>query len=248
MPMTVTLDNVGNPDRQQDPGRRLSGTRRWVLAVADLAEASRLALAYIAENDLGGGNWPDAEVTRDGKPFASISYNGVAWPPGRWRSDMVPLHDPRAKVEPVADPDAFEAVDLDLGEGLCVTVSACLRYGAWRLKGDTARIADDLLSGSVVLSRDAEPSVSCRSKRDEAKAIHEAVEAAVRSWFAGPDAKAVVFGNEVRARRRDLARAEEMVARHEADLARARDASVVARIAWEGAEFDLEEVTAAPRP
>jgi len=78
----VLLANGGNPDRGQDPDRPLYGTRSgyWV-EVADIEAASKACQDYIAENDLGGGNWPRAEVrdVQTDEILGHISYNGRFW-------------------------------------------------------------------------------------------------------------------------------------------------------------------------
>jgi hypothetical protein len=82
MSVKVLLSNVGNPDRRQDSDRPLPGTRSgyWV-EVADIEEASRACRDYIAANDLGGGNWPHAEVRvlETDEVLGHISYNGRFW-------------------------------------------------------------------------------------------------------------------------------------------------------------------------
>ena len=82
MAVKVLLANSGNPDFRQDSKRPLPGTRSgyWV-EVADIEAASKVCRDYIAENDLGGGNWPNAEV-RDcatDEVIGHISYNGRFW-------------------------------------------------------------------------------------------------------------------------------------------------------------------------
>ncbi len=82
MSVKVLLSNSGNPDFRQDPDRPLPGTRSgyWV-EVPDIEAASKACRDYIVENDLGGGNWPHAEV-RDVKTdevLGHISYNGRFW-------------------------------------------------------------------------------------------------------------------------------------------------------------------------
>jgi hypothetical protein len=51
--------------------------------VASLEEASASCLAFIAEHDLGGGNWSGGQVrdTATGVVVARVSYNGRLWPP-----------------------------------------------------------------------------------------------------------------------------------------------------------------------
>ncbi|MER0238939.1 hypothetical protein [Fulvimarina sp. MAC8] len=80
----VFLANCGNPDFEEDPDEPLPETRSgfWVKA-ATLREASRICGSYIAENDLGGGNWSGGEVRlrESDETVARISYNGRAWAP-----------------------------------------------------------------------------------------------------------------------------------------------------------------------
>jgi hypothetical protein len=82
MSLKVHLANCGNPDRHQNSERPLPGTRSgyWV-EVADIEAASKACRDYISENDLGGGNWPRAEVrdTATDEVLGHISYNGRFW-------------------------------------------------------------------------------------------------------------------------------------------------------------------------
>lgn len=69
--------SVGNPDyRQYAP---ISEPR--LITGRTLSEIRKKALAYIAENELGGGNWPNCRVMKDGKTIALMSYNGRFWTP-----------------------------------------------------------------------------------------------------------------------------------------------------------------------
>jgi len=81
--LTITLGHHRNPDVPGgyrdipvDPGRPRK------VPVPSLADASRVALAYIDRNRLGGGNWREA-VVRDARErvVARVSYNGRLWSP-----------------------------------------------------------------------------------------------------------------------------------------------------------------------
>ena len=87
----VLLASVGNPDFGQDSRRSMPGVPRRTIRVASLADASRACRAYIAHYELGGGNWLGGTVTKDGKPFAQISYNGRAWEPGPYPTPEIAL-------------------------------------------------------------------------------------------------------------------------------------------------------------
>lgn len=76
---TVRLSARQNPDlpsRQDLPRAR-------TVQVASLEDASERCRAFIAEHDLGGGNWSGGQV-RDiatGAVVARVSYNGRVWSP-----------------------------------------------------------------------------------------------------------------------------------------------------------------------
>lgn len=75
----VTLSSCGNPDHRQNPNMPLPGLKNARVKVKSLVEASRVCLDYIAENDLGGGNWTGGNVFLAGDLVASVSYNGRVW-------------------------------------------------------------------------------------------------------------------------------------------------------------------------
>lgn len=73
--LVMILQSVGNPDYAQyapvSEPKPVKG--------ATLAAMVKAAEDYRAENDLGGGNWVDPEIRENGKPIATISYNGRVW-------------------------------------------------------------------------------------------------------------------------------------------------------------------------
>lgn len=80
----VRLSSMGNPDFGENPRCRKPGAEAncWK-KVGSVAEASTVCRQFIADNELGGGNWSGGEIQdADGKVIARISYNGRAWLPG----------------------------------------------------------------------------------------------------------------------------------------------------------------------
>ncbi|MBA7666269.1 hypothetical protein ES703_74348 [subsurface metagenome] len=75
--MTVKLSSCGNPDLRQNPNDSLSPEAS--IEVATLKGASEICLKYIANWNLGGGNWAGGQVHEDGKQVARVSYNGRVW-------------------------------------------------------------------------------------------------------------------------------------------------------------------------
>jgi 8-oxo-dGTP pyrophosphatase MutT (NUDIX family) len=78
----LVCTSAGNPDFQQAP--ELSISPEEVYIVSSPIEASEKARAYIAEYELGGGNWTGGHVFNDaGEIVARVSYNGRVWEPGQ---------------------------------------------------------------------------------------------------------------------------------------------------------------------
>ncbi len=89
--LIVHCSSAGNPDMGQDPRCRLSAPVSF--GCKTLAEAARICRRYIADHDLGGGNWTGGEIIdRDTREVvARVSYNGRVWPPGEWTPGQDPL-------------------------------------------------------------------------------------------------------------------------------------------------------------
>jgi len=75
--MTVKLSSCGNPDHGQSPHDSLSPTVSC--EVATFKGARLICTKYIANWNLGGGNWAGGQIYEDGKQVARVSYNGRVW-------------------------------------------------------------------------------------------------------------------------------------------------------------------------
>lgn len=85
----VKLAARGNPDFGQPSDM---GIKSHFVEVADLKAASDACMAFIRENNLGGGNWTGGEVKdAKGNLVARVSYNGRVWSPGKWFAGKTPL-------------------------------------------------------------------------------------------------------------------------------------------------------------
>lgn len=82
--LRVVLASVGNPDFGQDPDKPKWGAADDRIEVVDsLEHAAARCRAFIAENDLGSGNWAGGAVAQVEHPdviIANVSYNGRVWP------------------------------------------------------------------------------------------------------------------------------------------------------------------------
>ena len=73
--LLVKLSSCKNPDFKNDPTKNYSED----ITVTSLRQAKDACQRFIADNDLGGGNWAGGQVYENGEPVAWISYNGRVW-------------------------------------------------------------------------------------------------------------------------------------------------------------------------
>lgn len=83
----IKLRSVGNPDF----GQYAPISERKTVQVATIAEAIKACLDYIAEWNLGGGNFVDPRVMEDGRHIGHISYNGRFWTVAEWKKNHAPV-------------------------------------------------------------------------------------------------------------------------------------------------------------
>ena len=69
---STTLRSVGNPDH----GQYASPSNSEKILADTVEEIQRDAQLYIQYWSLGGGNWPDMRILKNGKPYGYLSYNG----------------------------------------------------------------------------------------------------------------------------------------------------------------------------
>ncbi|MBE2198465.1 MAG: hypothetical protein IAE79_07620 [Anaerolinea sp.] len=94
--MRVMMWGVGNPDFGQSPFELVAPVE--IVAVCDFAEASAACRAYIAEHELGGGNWRGEVFDNRVDLVATVSYNGRVWSPESG-ADSKLLYDPYRIVD-----------------------------------------------------------------------------------------------------------------------------------------------------
>lgn len=252
MSLKVLLDNVGNPDRQQDPTRQLPGVARRWKKVEDFAAASKACRDYIALNDLGGGNWSGGEIVdASNRPVGRVSYNGRVWPPGPDVVGQKPLW-PKEEARKPVDPYAFEKTRLEVPGYGVVEVGGCYRIaslesvpGKFEVGGRrhdfmthmemTPEGLRSIRPFSLMVDGSYDRSAACPRE------VLAAVTKVVKSWAGTEEGKLLVLGNEVRDRRHTMDHAAGQVAYREADLAKARDTLDDARRQFEEFEALLAE-------
>lgn len=77
--LVLQLQADPNPDFAPGSHEASIAVPLLLVPVESLGSAQSQALRFIAEHDLGAGNWTGGLVLRDGQPYARISYNGRIW-------------------------------------------------------------------------------------------------------------------------------------------------------------------------
>lgn len=76
---TLNFTIHGNPDRGQD-----DWTENHSISAASMAELRADALKFQGDNDIGGGNWGEATLLRNGVLVGYVSYNLRVWDKPYW--------------------------------------------------------------------------------------------------------------------------------------------------------------------
>ena len=80
MRYTVRISHRANRDIDGGYwGQRPTARAKWV-PVNSMSEASALCAAFIAQHELGGGNWSGGQIRNHaGRQIARVSYNARVW-------------------------------------------------------------------------------------------------------------------------------------------------------------------------
>jgi hypothetical protein len=80
--LTVTIH--ANPDRNEGD---------WVethtVSASNMSALRKVISDFQRDNDIGGGNWGEAELRKDGLLIGYMSYNGRVWKEKYWELDSV---------------------------------------------------------------------------------------------------------------------------------------------------------------
>lgn len=78
--LQVTLSSVPNRDFNNRFEQQQKAIAPVYVVVANYAEASGVCRNFIADNDLGGGNWTGGQIRDEfGDLIGRVSYNGRVW-------------------------------------------------------------------------------------------------------------------------------------------------------------------------
>jgi hypothetical protein len=81
---SIRTEVCGNPDFGQNPNKPPYGVRITTLKAKTFTELREKVSAWIGENDIGGGNWLEPALMRDGSLIGYMSYNGRIWATNTW--------------------------------------------------------------------------------------------------------------------------------------------------------------------
>jgi len=79
--LNLTVEIGSNPDRD-----RADWKETHVISARTMADLRVKIEAFQSENDLGGGNWGEAELREDGIVVGYVSYNGRLWKDKYWEA------------------------------------------------------------------------------------------------------------------------------------------------------------------
>lgn len=75
--LTVTIH--GNPDYNQGDWKE-----DHTISATNIMELRKSVFVFQGNNDIGGGNWGKATLSKDGKIVGYMSYNGRVWDKPYW--------------------------------------------------------------------------------------------------------------------------------------------------------------------
>lgn len=261
MPLVVTLSSVGNPDFGQSPDASLPGVPKARKRVADLPEASKACLGYIAEHNLGGGSWSGGDVHDErGTLVGKVSYNGRVWPPGGYTLNGTPIYDPHATVEEPVDHFAFEEAEIEIPGYGKLQVTGCYRTGTiksvpgeFKLDGRVVEFianAEHGRDGSVRLPLglklllNGNFNVSIKAPN----ALLAAVLKELKQWGASPEGRLLVARNERIDQLRERDHLKRNIEHHAEELRKLHSRATQADIVIEDLEFLIEQIAADTSP
>jgi hypothetical protein len=75
----VELSAESNPDYEKSSYEGSINIKSHKVKAKSIENARDIVVAFIMENDLGGGNWSGGNVYKNGKKIGHVSYNGRYW-------------------------------------------------------------------------------------------------------------------------------------------------------------------------
>jgi len=82
----------GNPDYGQDPNKPPYGVRVKTIKATTFKELIDKVRSWQSDNDIGGGNWMNPALMRDGEIVGYMSYNCKIWSGASFSPSTMQIH------------------------------------------------------------------------------------------------------------------------------------------------------------
>lgn len=80
----IKTEVCGNPDYGQNPRKPPYGVRIKTIKAKTFDDLLDQVREWQHDNDIGGGNWCEPALMRDGSLIGYMSYNGRIWATNTW--------------------------------------------------------------------------------------------------------------------------------------------------------------------
>jgi hypothetical protein len=272
MALTVILSSVGNPDFGQDTRRPVNGANKRRVKVQDFRQASMACLAFIADHDLGGGNWNGGLVTdATGREVGNVSYNGCVWEPGGFKINAEPLYRPASADAKADRKDPIKAAVVDvpgfgevsvtggwqlnivdgtqrIGGSFC-SVSGRFLVGGKRHEFAESVIFEDFGDAHILRERlSIHPDGAMDQTTPVSDQLWTALSSAITEYFASPEGVVLTLENAMVDRSRMVALHRSSIADRRAQIDRFVDAIAAEQKFIDHLQSRLAEFAAAPSP
>jgi hypothetical protein len=89
---SIKTEVCGNPDYGQDPRKPPYGVRVKTIKSSSFNDLLDKVVQWQADNDIGGGNWMNPALMRDGTVIGYMSYNGRIWSDQSFTPSTMQIH------------------------------------------------------------------------------------------------------------------------------------------------------------
>lgn len=88
----IKTEVCGNPDYGQNPNKPPYGVIVKTIKAIAFSELLEKIVEWQADNDIGGGNWMNPALMRDGEIVGYMSYNGRVWSDASFTPSTMQIH------------------------------------------------------------------------------------------------------------------------------------------------------------
>ena len=89
---SIKTEVCGNPDYGQNPNKPPYGVRVKSIRSSSFNDLLNKVREWQSDNDIGGGNWMNPALMRDGTVIGYMSYNGKIWSDQSFTPSTMQIH------------------------------------------------------------------------------------------------------------------------------------------------------------